>query len=214
MDTVNGLAVSGAGDVYIACFSCDKIYKVSGGSISHIAGGGVLSPNNVSATSASVYTTNPFEVALDSGNNVFISLNGDGIYRIDANTQIITKFAGAPNGSCVNPPYINDGGPALSACLGDVPGLTVDISTNDLYVSDSLGESFGDVLLTDGVHHLVRRIAHSPERSWERRSGGISPRFGRERNSGWRILLRRAQGSARLRKGWRSMRQAICFIGD
>ena len=169
--SVNGLAVTRSGDLYIACASCNEVYKVSNGLITHIAGGGILPPNNNVATSVSLSA--PSDVAVDSSNNVFISEFGKGvIYRVDGTTQIITQYAGG--GSCVNPPYINDGGPALNACFNQAVGMAVDTSTNDLYFSDSDLNStlFVDPWYTD---HLVRRISAAAPNVIQTAVGNVFP---------------------------------------
>ena len=169
--TVNGLAVDASGNVYISSWGSNEVYKVSGGLIVHIAGGGTSAPNNVLATSASL--SDPLDVAVDSGNNVFFSMYNSIIYRVDASTQIITEFAGG--GSCPNAPYINDGRPALSACLSVAIGLTIDRSTNNLYVSDSdaLATTFVDE--RDQTNHLVRMISAAPPNVIQTVVGNVFP---------------------------------------
>lgn len=155
--SINGLAADAFGDIYIACLSCAEVYKVSNGLITHIAGGGAVNPQNVLATSAQV--DDPIDVAVDSANNVYVSLlNNASILRIDGNSQIISQYAGAPAGSCLTPPFINDGGSALNACFTEAIGMTVDTSTNNLYFSDSDGLAIINVHAF-GTDHLVRRIS-------------------------------------------------------
>lgn len=98
LDIVNGLAVGSSGDLYIAGTSNNHVaWKVSGGSITHIAGGGVLPPNSILATSANLGGMQ--DIALDSANDVFLA-DGIHIYRIDASSQFITLYAGAPPIDC------------------------------------------------------------------------------------------------------------------
>ena len=144
---IQGLTVDGAGDVFIADFGYSSIpaliYKVSGGLITHVAGGGSGYIDGSPATSVNL--PRPLDVALDSANNIFLSTNVGLVYRIDAATQLITRFAGG--GSCPTQPFINDGGPALSACMNPV-GVTLDPS-NNVYVSNP-------------NYHLVHQILPAP----------------------------------------------------
>jgi NHL repeat len=124
-----GVAVDGAGSLYIADFSNNRVRKVSGGIITTVAGTGVsgFSGDGGPATSAQIsYATS---VAVDSTGNLYIGDAGN--YRIrKVAGGIISTIAG--NGLYS---YSGDGGPATEAQLSYVSGLAADAAGN-LYISD------------------------------------------------------------------------------
>jgi sugar lactone lactonase YvrE len=110
-----GIAVDGAGDLFIADSLNNRIRRVdaatqvistvAGSCTTNCTGGGDGGP----ATSADL--SEPVGVAVDNAGNLFIADSGnDRIRRVDAATQVITTAAG--NGSCC---YSADGLPATSA---------------------------------------------------------------------------------------------------
>ncbi len=124
-----GVAVDSAGNLYIADFENDRIRKVSGGTITTVAGNGIgrFSGDGGPATSASLLT--PSAVAVDSTGNLYIA---------DASNRRIRKVSGgtittvAGNG---NAGFSGDGGPATSASLLSPMGVAVD-SVGNLYIAD------------------------------------------------------------------------------
>jgi hypothetical protein len=123
----SGVAVEG-GDLYVAEFINCRVRKVSGGTISTVAGNGSCpyAGDGGAATSASLW---PFGVALDSSGDLYIAdaLNCR-VRKVSSGT--ITTVAGT--GSCG---YGGDGGPATSASLYWPSGVAVG-SSGDLYIGD------------------------------------------------------------------------------
>ena len=126
-----GLAVDGAGNLYIADFSNNRVRKVtSGGIITTLAGNGLAGYSGDGGAAANAQLTTPAGVATDSSGNVYIADRGNNAVRVVNSSGIISTAAG--NGLAG---YSGDGGPAVSAMVGNPTGLAVDASGN-LYISD------------------------------------------------------------------------------
>jgi uncharacterized protein (TIGR03437 family) len=124
-----GIVLDSAGDLYIADFGANRIRKVSGGIITTVAGGGMVSFSGDNGPATSAELSNPDAVALDSAGNLYIA---DGLnYRLrEVSNGVITTVAG--NGT---PGFSGDNGPATSAQL-QPSGVAVD-SAGNLYIADS-----------------------------------------------------------------------------
>ena len=139
LESPSGIAVDGAGNLYIADPSTHRIRKVdTSGTITTVAGTGSLgySGDGGPATGARLYQ--PGDVAVDSSGNLYIS---DGlnhrIRKVDT-SGIITTAAGGGGG------YTGDGGLATGARLNNPGGMALDSSGN-LYIADS-------------DHHRIRKV--------------------------------------------------------
>jgi sugar lactone lactonase YvrE len=122
----SAVAVDGAGNVYIADTSNNRVRKVSGGVITTVAGTliGSYSGDNGPARSAHLYY--PSGVAVDTAGNLYIADQGN--YRIRKVTNGVIKTV-AGGGA-----QLGDNVPATSAQL--VPsGVAVDTAGN-LYITD------------------------------------------------------------------------------
>jgi sugar lactone lactonase YvrE len=145
LNNPNGVAVDGAGNLFIADTANNKIRRVdaSTGIITTVAGNPNCNPcagfsgDGGPATSAQL--NSPQRVAVDSAGDLFVADTGnERIRRVDAGTGVITTFAGngfnTPN--CVPcGGFSGDGGPATSAELNNVVGVAVDGAGN-VFISD------------------------------------------------------------------------------
>ena len=107
--------------------------------ITTVAGSGVPAFSGDGGLATSAQLRNPFGVALDSADNLYIADTSNQRIRMVA-AGIISTVAGngsLPGGSQPNPPGSSgDGGPATSASLSNPRGVALD-SADNLYIADS-----------------------------------------------------------------------------
>ena len=130
-----GVALDGAGNLYIADTFSNRIRKVdSTGTITTIAGtgeygfGGGGGGNGGPATQAQLGW--PFGVALDGAGNLYIADTGNSWIRKIDSTGTITTIAGTGEYG-----FGGDGGPATQALLSSPTGVATDGAGN-LYIAD------------------------------------------------------------------------------
>src|SRR5438034_1187608 len=137
-----GLALDGAGNLFIADRDNQRIRRVDAGTgmITTVAGNGSggFSGDGGPATAAGVPL--PSGLALDGAGNLFIAELGDSrIRRVDAGTGTITTVAGTGTQG-----FSGDGGPATAAALS-VP-------------SDVGLDGAGNLFIADWGNHRLRRV--------------------------------------------------------
>lgn len=157
VDQPQGVAVDGAGNLYIADTSNNRIRRVDAatGIITTVAGNGSQGYNGDGglATSASLYL--PAAVLVDAHGNLYIADTGNRIVRfINIRTGIITTVAGTPNLTTFDPTSIGDGGPATAAELDSPAALALDTAGN-LYIADSLNNRIREVSAANGTISTV-----------------------------------------------------------
>jgi uncharacterized protein (TIGR03437 family) len=132
----SGIAVDGAGNLYIADVLNDRIRKVTGGVISTVAGNGdaTYSGDGVQANTTGVVS--PHGLTFDGAGNLYIS-ESDRIRKVDT-SGIITTLAGKTS-PVQTFGFSGDGGPATAALLNGPLGMAVDASGN-LYFADANNE--------------------------------------------------------------------------
>ena len=153
LDGPTALAADSAGNVYIA-EGGGHIRKVStDGGISTIAGSGVChggcfangAGDGGPATAAQLFS--PWQIAVDSEGNVYFAEWGTPRLRKISTSGIVTTVVG--NGTSG---FSGDSGPATSAMIGEIWGLTID-NAGSIYISDNIG---GDDYAPDAVR--VRKV--------------------------------------------------------
>ena len=147
-----GVAVDGAGNLYIADFNNNRIRKVAAntGTISTVAGNGTpgYSGDGDAATSAEL--NGPGGVTVDSVGNLYIpDLNNDRIRKVAASTGMISTVAG--NGT---QGHSGDGGLATNAELYQPDGVAVDDAGN-LYIADTNNHRIRKVAVGTGTISTV-----------------------------------------------------------
>ncbi|MFB9842888.1 putative Ig domain-containing protein [Mucilaginibacter ginsenosidivorans] len=126
-DSPGGVAVDGAGNVYVADALNNRIRKISpGGLVSTYAGNGSAGSTNGPTLQASF--NNPTGLAIDALGNLYVVDQKNNLIRLISAAGIVSTFAG--NGSAGNA-----NGPALQASFNQPQGIAVDASGN-VYVSD------------------------------------------------------------------------------
>lgn len=137
-----GLALDGAGNLFIADSTNSRVRKVdTGGAITTVAGNGTFgfSGDGGPATAASV--AGPNGVTIDTVGNLFIAdTSNQRIRKVDHATQMISTVVG--NGTAG---FSGDGGPATSASLFNPFSVEVD--------------SAGNLLIGDLGNNRVRKVA-------------------------------------------------------
>ena len=128
----DGVAVDGAGNLYIADRVNDRIRKVdAAGVISTVAGSGTNGFSGDGGAAVAAQLNFPSGVALDGAGNLYIADTfNNRIRKVDA-AGVISTVAGTGRGG-----YGGDGGPATAAQLGGPEGVAVDGAGN-LYIADS-----------------------------------------------------------------------------
>ena len=135
LDLPTGMAVDGAGNLYIADTFNDRIRQVDArGIITTVAGTGKAGLGGNGGPALQVPLFNPASVAVDGAGNLYIAdSNNHCVRRVDAATGIMTAFAGTC-GRDGN--YGGDGRPAVKAKLNWPNGVAVDGAGN-LYIADT-----------------------------------------------------------------------------
>lgn len=130
-----GVAVDSTGNVYIASYNQNRVFKVNtSGTILVVAGSGAqgYSGDGVAGGAATASLFHPYAVALDGSGNLYIDDQSNCVIRKVDSTNTITTMAGTP-ASCG---YSGDGGKATSAQLYYPAGIAIDGSGN-LFIGDN-----------------------------------------------------------------------------
>ena len=147
-----GLAVDGAGNIYVANPNFSTISKITPGSttntivagVSSVMGNGGYSGDNGPATSAELNL--PYAVAVDGEGNLYVAdTNNNRVRKVSVASGIITTVAG--NGTAG---YSGDNRPATSAELNSPQGLAVDAAGN-LYILDTKNNRIRKVAVESGM---------------------------------------------------------------
>ena len=126
-----GVAVDGAGNLYIADTSNQRIRKVdSTGTIITIAGTGTSGFSGDGGDAVQAQFNFPYGVAVDSAGNLYIADSSNQRIRKIDSTGTITTMAGTGTSG-----FSGDGGDAVQAQLNYPNGVAVD-SAGNLYIAD------------------------------------------------------------------------------
>ena len=129
-----GVAVDGAGNVYISDSANQRIRRVDAATriISTIAGSGHWDYGGDGGPATEAHLRHPRGVAVDGDGNLYISDSGNHcIRKVDAATGTISTIAGTGEWG-----YSGDGGPATRAQLSEPEGVAVDGDGN-VYIADA-----------------------------------------------------------------------------
>jgi sugar lactone lactonase YvrE len=131
LNTPNGLAVDGAGNLFIADSGNRRIRKVSpDGIITTVAGLDTCCGSGDGGPALNAQMSYPFGLALDGTGNLFVAdLYGDRVRKISPDGIITTVAGNGTNG------FSGDGGPATAAQLRAPAAVVID-STGKLHIAD------------------------------------------------------------------------------
>ena len=132
LDYPAGVAVDGAGNVYIADVGSNRIRRVDpSGTIATVAGTGERGFAGDGGMAVEALLANPTDVAVDEAGNLYIADAYNGrIRRVDISGAIATIAGTGERG------FAGDGGAAVEAQLADPLGIAVDGAGN-LYIADA-----------------------------------------------------------------------------
>ncbi len=126
-----GLAVDSAGNLYIADTQNHRVRKVTGGTISTVAGSGTSGAGGDGGAAGSAQLNLPFGVAVDTAGNLYIAEFGNNrVRKVATNGNISTLAGNGVNG------FSGDGGQAASAMLNGPQAVAAD-SQGNVYVGDT-----------------------------------------------------------------------------
>lgn len=136
LNSPDGIAFDSSGNLYIADSVNQRVRKISGGTITTVAGNGTQGYSGdmgkgVTGTATDAELFAPSGVALDSSGNLYIADTGNHVIRMVTTAGIITTIAGNNTGG-----YGGDGGPATSAQLEFPASVALD-SAGNIYIADS-----------------------------------------------------------------------------
>jgi uncharacterized protein (TIGR03437 family) len=127
-----GVAVDGAGNIYIGDQNAYVVRKVNtAGIISTVAGNGDFGFSGDGGQATNAETSGPYDVAVDRAGNLYFADHGNHRVRKVDTSGVITTIAGGGGGGSTG---IGDGGPPTSANL-DPAGVAVD-SAGNYYIAD------------------------------------------------------------------------------
>lgn len=135
-----GIALDGAGNIYVAEYSNNCLRKVSAsGIVSTVTGALVTGYSGDGGPASTAKLDRPGSVVIDHNNEIYIGDHNNSVVRKISNTGIITTIAGSRVSG-----YSGDGGPATAAQLR---------GPSDVYVDPT-----GSLLIADYVDSRIRKI--------------------------------------------------------
>ncbi len=140
MNLPTGVAVDSSGTVYFADSNNNRIRKLSGSTVSTVAGNGLLSRSGDGGAAISAQLNAPLGVALDTQGNLYIADTSNNQVRKVTPAGVISTIAGTGTAGSAG-----DGNAATAAQLNAPQGLAVD--------------SAGALYIADVQNHKVRKVA-------------------------------------------------------
>jgi sugar lactone lactonase YvrE len=144
-----GVAVDQSGNLYIADANNQRVRKVSGGTITTLAGNGVngYASDGDAANTEPLYA--PFGVAVDAGGIVYIADTGNNRIREVLPNGNIYTIAGTGQAA-----YLGDGGPPANAAIVSPTGVAVD-AVGNIYIAGANASSIRKVSTTGTISTIA-----------------------------------------------------------
>ncbi len=150
-----GLAIDGAGNLYITTLQRVRKVDAETGVITTVAGGGIPAivklvkypGEDIQATDS--WMSFPTDVAVDIHGNIYFTANNR-VRKVDAETGIVATLAGWGTND-----LSGDGGPASEAGIADPQGVDVDDQGN-VYFADSYNQRIRRI---DGATGIITTLA-------------------------------------------------------
>jgi hypothetical protein len=141
-----GVAVDGAGNLYIADLLNQRIRKVdTTGTITTVAGSGTYGFSGDGGPAISANLGSPDGLAVDTAGNLYIAdLYNRRIRKVDSSGMISTVAGNGAYG------FSGDGGPATGASLSNPTGVAVD-RTGNVYIADQGNQRIRKVDITGRI---------------------------------------------------------------
>jgi sugar lactone lactonase YvrE len=141
-----GVAVDGAGNLYIGERGLNRILKMSpSGVLTTVAGTGKTGFSGDGGPATQAELNVPFDLALDRAGNLYFADRGNHRIRKVSAEEIISTVAGSgPAGPGSVGSFAGDGGPATEARLRTPSSVAVDPA--------------GNLLISDSSNHRIRKV--------------------------------------------------------
>ena len=140
LNSPSGIALDGAGNLYIADTGNSRVREVSGGTITTAAGGGSLPNFGDGGPATNAKLESPTGIAIDGSGNVFF-VDSYGLRVREVSNGVITTAAGSGTSGFGCPT-----GPAINANLSYPSAVAVD--------------TMGNVYIADFLNNCVRRLTN------------------------------------------------------
>jgi sugar lactone lactonase YvrE len=148
-----GIAVDGAGNVYVAEFANNIIRKISPqGSVLTLAGS-ADDPGWLDGDGDNAHFRNPWALALDKSGNIYVADKDNFVIRKVTPDGRVSTFAGKPGESGFHD------GPADSALFKDPRGVAVDSSGN-VYVADTANNAVRKISAAGDVSTIAISLSN------------------------------------------------------
>jgi sugar lactone lactonase YvrE len=155
LDSPSGLAMDGAGNLYIADTHNHRVREVAAatGKITTVAGTGVAGVAGDGGAAVAAQLDRPTALAVDGAGDLFIAdTDGHRVRKIAAATGVITTVAGDGVEG-----FSGDGGAAVAASIDAPNGLAVD-GVGNLYIADTHNGRVREVSTATGLISTVAGV--------------------------------------------------------
>jgi sugar lactone lactonase YvrE len=150
LNTPSGVALDGAGNIYIADTANNVIREIvqATGNIVTVAGNGTQGNSGDDGPATAAQLNQPLGITVDIAGNLFIADTGNNrIRRVDVYSGEITNFAGSADGTAG---YSGDGGPQTEAHLNGPNAVAFDLA-GDMFIPDALNNVIREVYAPGGI---------------------------------------------------------------